>query len=126
MEELEDDRSVDEMAENLTNPLRVAASIAIPRSKGGTILHRVPWWNDDCARANLDRKRALRRFQRSGNLADKIAYQRSRAVAQYVKNTALKKSWQRCISFLNAIILCPRYGSESGRWQENHHTNNHA
>jgi hypothetical protein len=102
MEEPEDDLPVDEMAENFTNALRVAASIAVPRSKGGTTLHRVPWWDDECARANLDRKRALRRFQRSGNMADKIAYQRSRAIAQFVKNTARKKSWQRYISSLNA------------------------
>lgn len=108
MEEPEEDLTVDEMAENFSGALRVAASIAIPRSKGGTIQHRVPWWNDDCSRANLDRKRALRRFQRSGSIADKIAYQRSRAVAQYVKNTARKKSWQRYISSLNASTPMPK------------------
>ena len=84
MEDPEQDLPVDQMTEKFARTLKVAASIAIPRSRGGPVRHRVPWWDDDCARANLDRKRALRRFQRSGNVADKIAYRRARALAQHV------------------------------------------
>ncbi|XP_018020252.1 uncharacterized protein LOC108676647 [Hyalella azteca] len=102
MPEPELDLPVDEMTRDFTDTIRMAANVAIPRSKGGAVRHRVPWWNDDCARANLDRKRTLRRFQRTGNIADKIAYKRARAIAQYTKDTARKESWKRYVSSLNS------------------------
>jgi hypothetical protein len=72
MPEPEVDLPVDEMTRVFTDTVQMAANVAIPRSKGGAVRHRVgPGWNNVCARANLERKRALRRFQRTGNIADK-------------------------------------------------------
>lgn len=92
--------SIDTLVEKLTNVIRIAASIAIPHSRGGMRPRSVPWWNDQCTQANVDRKRALRRYQRTKSLGDKIAYNRARAYAQLVKDNARKKSWQKYVSTL--------------------------
>ena len=95
-----EDLSVDELTRVLTRKLTVAANVAIPRSKGST-LHRVPWWTDECSVVDVQRKRALRRYQRTRNEVDKIAYKRARAKAQYVKKCAKIESWRRYVSSIN-------------------------
>ena len=74
-----------------------AADISIPKSSAVAHLRRVPWWTRECSRANVERKRALRRYQRSRTIADKITYNRANANAKLIKN-ARKASWQRFIS----------------------------
>lgn len=93
--------TVDDMTELLTQTLLIAASVAIPRSKGGTMEHKVPWWTDACTVSNHERKTALRRYQRTRSEVDKVAYKRARARAQLTKNTARKESWRKYISSIN-------------------------
>ena len=62
---------------------------------------RIPWWNDDWTRVNAERKTALRRYQHSRLVADKISYCRARATARYVKMEARRRSWQKYISTIN-------------------------
>ena len=101
MDEVDETLSVDEITNLVTQKLREAASIAIPRSKGGSVRHRVPWWTDACTVANMERKTALRRYQRTRCEVDKIAYKRARAKAQYTKNMARKESWKRFVCSIN-------------------------
>jgi len=101
MDDSDETQSVDDLSNSLTQTIRTAASIAISRSKGGSIQHRVPWWTDDCTEANRRRKMALRRYQRTRSLVDKIAYNRARAKAQFIKKTAKAESWKRYISSIN-------------------------
>ncbi len=90
-----------QMIEKLTSLIRAAANCAIPKTQG-TRNRPNPWWTPACTQANLERKRALRRFQRSGLVADKIAYSRARAVARRVKKDARSESWRRYVSGINA------------------------
>ena len=101
MDEVDETMSVDEMTNLITQTLKVAASNAIPCSRGGTVRHKVPWWTDACTVANLERKTALRRYQRTRTEVDKIAYKRARARAQYTKNIARKESWKRYVCSIN-------------------------
>jgi hypothetical protein len=101
MDVSEEPQDVNELVEQFVTALRTAASIAIPMSRGGSPKHRVPWWTTECGVANAERKRALRRYQRSGEFADKIAYNRARARALHVKNEARKNSWCKYITSLN-------------------------
>ncbi|KAA0201988.1 hypothetical protein HAZT_HAZT007569, partial [Hyalella azteca] len=70
----------------------------------GTRKRPNPWWTPACTLANLERKRALRRFQRSGLVADKIAFSRARtrALARKVKKDDRSTSWRRYVSRINS------------------------
>ena len=65
-----DDLTAEGTERFLTNKLKIAASIAIPRSKGGMTEHRVPWYNNECRIAKIERRAALRRYLRTKTIAD--------------------------------------------------------
>ena len=78
-----------------------AAKDRIPQTKGMPSRRPVPWWIEQCTIANRERKTALRRYQRTRLMVDKIAYSRARAKARLVKRTAKKASWQDYVSRIN-------------------------
>ena len=102
MEEPNIDASVEELKERFMTTIKTAASISIPRSKGGPVKHNVPWWNTDCELAKAERKRSLRRYQRTRLMIDKISYNRARAIAQMTNLLARKESWRKYVSSLNS------------------------
>jgi len=79
-----------------------AATASIPKSTGRPRPNRVPWWNVACATSNRERKTALRRYQRTGSVTDKISYNRARARAKYIKKEARKNSWKSYVDSINA------------------------
>lgn len=101
MEDIDNELPVDDMTETLTSRIITAASASIPQSKGGTVRHNVPWWTAECTIANVERRRALLRYQRSRSMADKISYKRARAIAQSVKKNAKRESWRKYVSTIN-------------------------
>ena len=79
-----------------------AADASIPASSGNaSIRKRIPWWTRECTRACVERKRALRRYQRSGLVADRISYNRARAIAKHTQKEARKLSWRSFVSTIN-------------------------
>ena len=95
-----DNHDIDTQVEQFVKTIRTATSVTIPHSGGSMKPGSVPWWSDECTQANATRKRALRRYQRTKNVGDKIAYNRARAYAQVVKDVARKQSWQKYVSTL--------------------------
>jgi len=91
-----------DMLNTLMDTITSAADENIPKSSGLRQKVRVPWWTDECSRVDTERKRAMRRYQRSGLVVDKISYNRWRARARYTKQQAKKQSWQAYVSTLNA------------------------
>lgn len=67
---------INERYEAFIQNLQTAARLSIPRSSGKTRVRPVPWWNPRCAQLCAERKRALRRYQRTKLVADKILYKR--------------------------------------------------
>lgn len=105
------------------NTLIINAAINnIPMSSGKSTRIRVPWWTDDCTRVNRERKRALRRYQQTGLIADKITYNRMRAIAQFTKNNARSNSWKQYISSLNSTTpmtkIWARIRKMSGKYKQ--------
>ena len=96
-----DDFTAEDTERSLIDKLKIAASIAIPRSKGGMMEHRVPWYNDECKIAKIERRAALRRYLRTKTLADQILYKRARARAQFVQLKAKQSSWIKYVSSIN-------------------------
>ena len=120
MDDVNEDLPVDELTELLTSRMKTAASIAIPRSRGGTVTHNVPWWNDSCELAKIERKRALRRYQRTRLMIDKIAYNRARAKAQQVKRIAQETSWRKYASSINSDTPMNRVWQRINKMRNRH------
>ena len=93
-------RTVDELVEWFNDHVMQAASAAMPLSSSRVMPRRVPWWTDECTVVNNERKQALRRYQRTRLVADKISYNRARARAIVVKNRARRESWKAFVSKL--------------------------
>ena len=115
---------INEMIEQFTEILYSAADRSIPKTNPINRAKRVPWWNDECTILNNERKRALRRYQRSRLPADKLIYQRARARAQYYKNQIKQESWKQYISTININTPMSKVWSKirkmTGRYKSNH------
>ena len=97
-----DNKSVDELVALFNSFIISAANLSIPKSSDKIPLKRVPWWNIECSTANFERKRALRRYQRSKTIFDKISYNRARANAARVKKIARRESWKDYVNSLTS------------------------
>ena len=78
-----------------------AAIKSIPRTSNRPRPRRNPWWTEECTKAIRRRKIALRKFQRSSLIVDKIDYCRARAIAKRVLAQTKKISSQKYISSIN-------------------------
>jgi len=96
-----DTDSIDTTIDSFCNHIIDAATLSIPISKGRPSRRRVPWWNNECSVACANRKTALRRYQRTSSVADKISYQRARAIARRAQKKARLDSWRKYTSSLN-------------------------
>lgn len=92
--------SVDDATEYVTDIIIGAAKRSIPQTKGTIRTKPVPWWNPEVSEAIRERKVAIRRYYRTGLLADKIKFKRARARARYLIETARRKSWNEYVSSL--------------------------
>lgn len=115
------DTPTGEHLEQLCSLISGAADAAIPKSSGRPIRHRVPWWTEAIGAANLVRKRALRRFQHTSALADRISYNRCTAIAKNLKFNAKRHSWQTFVSSINVHTPMSKIWSNirkiSGKYQ---------
>jgi len=98
----DDDQSIDDCVQAFTELIQNAAQLAIPRSSGECKGRPVPWWNDECKETRRIKKQALRRYQRSRTVEDKIELKRARALARNVQRKARKKCWEDFVSSINS------------------------
>ena len=84
---------IDEAVEHFTSFIIEAAKSSIPIStnrKNDKI--PIPWWNEDCEKAKIERKRAERALKRNKTLSNKIAYRRCDAICKKTFKEARKTS----------------------------------
>ena len=93
--------SIDDLVELYNELIISSADLHITKSSVFQPLKKVPWWDIHCSTANYERKRALRRYQRTNNMEDKIALKRATAKAKFTKRQARKTSWKNYIDSLN-------------------------
>lgn len=124
MTEINNEQSVEENLSSFTTKVLHAAELTIPKSAGGPLKHRCVWWRPEITHFNLERKSALRRYQRSGRDVDKISYKRWRAKAAKIKSEARKNSWRGYVSTLTADTpmskIWNRVGKMTGRYSQHH------
>ena len=95
------DLDIDAMTLQFTNHILLAAENSIPKSSGLVRNKPVPWWNEACREANAARRSALRRYNRTKSLFDKVELKRATAFARFVKRRARKNSWNKFVSSIN-------------------------
>ena len=105
---------INELLSFYNNVLISAADITIPKSGRNCRPRQVPWWTRECQQSIDDRKRALRRYKRTGLVIDKISYCRARAHAKRTLHDARVESWQKYVSSINDKT-CLLYTSPSPR-----------
>ena len=94
--------NVNELVEHYNQHIITAANKTIPKSTRTLPRRkRVPWWTQECSNAISARKTALRRYQRSLLVTDKIEYCRLRAKAKRVLHEARVDSWRDFVGTLN-------------------------
>lgn len=94
------DQSISECLASIERLLLLAADHSIPKTSGRPRKHRLPWWNRECRNAAIDRKRALRLYQRHRSIENKISYNRARARTREIQNEAREHSWKTYVSTL--------------------------
>ena len=94
--------SIDEEVENITSYLLNAAKESIPISSGmKNNKTPIPWWNEECKKVSLEKKRAERALKRNENIPNKIAYRRCVAVCRKTYKEAKTSSWKEYVSTIN-------------------------
>lgn len=101
LEDTLDQHTVDELVEQYNSIIITAANKTIPKSNIGTRSKKVPWWTPECTEAINQRKFALRKYQRSRLVTDKISYCRARAYAKQTLASAKRESWRKYVHSLN-------------------------
>lgn len=95
-------QSIDQDIDTLYNLIYTAADATIPKTSDTIKSRRVPWWTPQCHTLLAERKRALRRYQRSKLVADKILYKHAKARAAHFIGNLRKKSWTDFISSITS------------------------
>ena len=65
---------VEEAVDEFNRCVIGAADLSIPKSSAVAHLRRVPWWTRECSRVNVERKKALRWYQRSRTINHQRKY----------------------------------------------------
>ena len=98
-----DHDTIDEAVEYFVAQVHRAAAISIPRTSSKFHRRPVPWWNNDCAQARLESRRAESRLKsRPDSQALKIEFLRCRARYRRIMKMSRQKSWQSYVSSINA------------------------
>ena len=84
----------DDPVEAMTDIIINCAKQSIPTSTCKPQLPKTPWFNDECKKANIERKAALRRVFRRPTTENVREHQRLRAKARYIYKTSKRQSWQ--------------------------------
>lgn len=85
--------------EELYSHLSEMAGKWIPKYKKRRF-HAKPWWSREIDNILKKREKCYRKFKRTGEMEDKIAWKKARAIAKATIREAKKKSWRDYVSTL--------------------------
>ena len=88
--------------ELFTEKITAAAREAIPPHRGGKNLPRVPWFNEECKQAILDRKRAQRKYFKHPALLNFINFKKAKAKSKFIIKQSKASSWRHYVSTINS------------------------
>jgi len=86
--------SIDEVNNQITTAIIMAAEEAIPKGRNRGNRKLVPWWNEECYQAVRDRNKAFRLLKRTHTMNQLIQYKKAQAVVRRTIRQAKKTSWR--------------------------------
>ena len=92
---------IDCQIDALCNVLLSSADQTIPKKNPLRTKIPVPWWNAACQSAKVQRRRAERALKRTYSIANKIAYNRLRALCRKTYKEARRNCWFKYVSSIN-------------------------
>ena len=115
-----DSTNIDEIVDGINSFFLECANATIPKSRGRKKKPPLPWWNEECRIADLERKRAERAVKRNRSIPNKIAFKRCRAVCRRIFNKYRRESWVQYVSSLNTRTsfhsVCKKVNKMSGKF----------
>ncbi|GIY96596.1 putative RNA-directed DNA polymerase from transposon X-element [Caerostris extrusa] len=106
---------IDEAVDRITHCILEAAGGVYSKDSWKTPKLNKPWWNEECAKAHKDQKRAwdrLRRYPTSENL---LRYQRLKAVAHRIRRRSQRASWKNTSVAFSAKFRLRKCGKKVNR-----------
>lgn len=93
--------NIENLTKNLTDRIKLAAEENIKRSSGVIrIKKQTPWWNAQCSKAVLERRRARRNLEKHPTQNNIETYKKKTAEAKKICNKSKEASFQEYISSL--------------------------
>nr|CAI5827639.1 unnamed protein product [Callosobruchus analis] len=89
---------IDDLVENFTNNLNLAASQSIPKIQPTVRKTSVPWWNHNICQAIAERKSALKIFRINCTQENLINFKKARAKARRLISESEKSTWSNYVS----------------------------
>ena len=93
--------SIKLLVETVTQKIIAAAEKSIPLQESYPKRMPVPWWNEECNRAKMNRNTAFKNYSQVMNIPNLILYKKARAKATLVFNQAKQTSWVDYVSNLS-------------------------
>jgi hypothetical protein len=91
-----------ELISHITLSIIEAADSSIPIKSGISGRPPLPWFSDECRYVRRRRLRAERDIKRKFSIANKIAYNRSKAQNRYIIKKSRRESWQEFVGSINS------------------------
>jgi ribonuclease HI/endonuclease/exonuclease/phosphatase family metal-dependent hydrolase len=87
---------------NVINSMITAANTCIPKRKGNQRrkTKTVPYWDDGCTKAILNRNKTRNKFNSTGDMNDHIEYKKAKGIAQRTIKDSSRQYWQNYCSTL--------------------------
>ena len=96
------DDDIDSLVQEFTDHITNAADTSIHKSNSLNRKYPLPFWNSACEDIVRERKRARRRYRRTGLLEDKISLNRTTALAKRTMKNARTGSLKTYVSSINS------------------------
>ena len=93
--------SVDQAVQYFNEVIITAADASISKTNDIVNTKIVPWWNPQLGDAHFKQKQALRKYQTSKLLIDKINFKKTRARFRYLMKNSKIESWKNYVSNIN-------------------------
>lgn len=79
---IQEETDIENFENKLSEGIKRAALVSIPKSKGRSKRKAVPWWDNKCKEAVVNRNRAFRLLKRTHNYQHMINYKQAQAIVR--------------------------------------------
>ena len=99
---IQDFSTIQELADYIVETINYAGDQAIGKIKIENGKIPKPWWNSACKQATKNKKKAYRKFKRTPNTENHIAYKKANAIAVRTIRQSKRESWETFLASINS------------------------